>query len=61
MTTLRKKSSFGTPELLFMLSVGVLVVVVAVPMLLIFFQCLLGRWSLQHRRRAGGAAAQGNL
>ena len=37
MTTLRKKSSFGTPELLFMLSVGVLVVVVAVPMLLIFF------------------------
>ena len=37
MTTLRKKTSFGTPELLFMLSVGVLVVVVAVPMLLIFF------------------------
>ena len=28
---------FGTPELLFMLSVGVLIVVVAFPMLLIFF------------------------
>ena len=33
----RAKSSFGTPELLFTLSVAVLVIVVAVPMLLIFF------------------------
>ena len=32
-----KTSNFGTPEILFMLSVGVLVIVVAVPMLLIFF------------------------
>lgn len=39
MNTPRKPASggFGTPELLFMLSVGVLVVVVAFPMLLIFF------------------------
>jgi len=33
----RTQSRFGTPELLFMLSVGVLIVVVAFPMLLIFF------------------------
>ncbi len=32
-----KRFNFGTPELLFMLSVGVLIVVVAFPMLLIFF------------------------
>ncbi|MFT3963651.1 ABC transporter permease [Propionivibrio sp.] len=39
MNTPRKPASggFGTPELLFLLSVGVLVVVVAFPMLLIFF------------------------
>ena len=39
MTPPRKPASggFGTPELLFLLSVGVLVVVVAFPMLLIFF------------------------
>ena len=36
-STSRPASGFGTPEILFMLSVGVLVVVVAVPMLLIFF------------------------
>ena len=32
-----KKSRFGTPELLFGLSVAVLIIVVAIPMLLIFF------------------------
>ena len=32
-----KDSRFGTPEILFGLSVAVLVIVVAVPMLLIFF------------------------
>jgi len=35
--TTRTQSRFGTPEVLFMLSVGVLIVVVAFPMLLIFF------------------------
>lgn len=33
----QKRFSFGTPELLFMLSVAVLIIVVAVPMALIFF------------------------
>ena len=33
----KSKTGFGTPELLFSLSVGILVVVVAFPMLLIFF------------------------
>lgn len=37
MNTRTKPRGFGTPELLFLLSVGVLVVVVAFPMLLIFF------------------------
>ena len=32
---------FGTPEVLFMLSVGVLIVVVAFPMLLIFFNAFM--------------------
>ena len=35
--TTKTQSRFGTPEVLFMLSVGVLIVVVAFPMLLIFF------------------------
>ena len=34
---LKTKSGFGTPELLFGLSVGILLIVVAFPMLLIFF------------------------
>ena len=37
MNTRTKPRGFGTPELLFLLSVGVLVIVVAFPMLLIFF------------------------
>ena len=37
MNTIKAESRLGTPQLLFALSVGILVIVVAVPMLLIFF------------------------
>ena len=61
MNTPRKPASggFGTPELLFMLSVGVLVVVVAFPMLLIFFNAFWGWWEWRKEmRRTPGPEGQ---